>query len=260
MTPEVAYLVGLFQTDSSHEGRLDGKGRVALELAARDDDVLNRIAALLPCHSSIRYRTRDTNFSENYTSAVLGFYDQSTRRSLAELGVPPGRKSRIIAPPLRPYAKADYVRGLLDGDGSVGFTGKGEPFVSLVTASPPIAEFFCGVVADICGVTRSARPNKRDGVANVLVLNVSAAKLAAWSWHSPDVLGIERKRLAAAEVASWTPDPKKAGRYGATRKRWTAEEDQIVLSRTGPEAADLLGRTAQSISVRKWRFRGGGRL
>jgi hypothetical protein len=253
--PEIAYLIGLLQTDGSHSGSLDAKGKVTLELAARDAAVLPLLAAIIPCHTSIRHRTRDTNFSKEYTSAALGFYDQRARRSIAALGVPPGPKSRTIAPPPQPFAKADYVRGLLDGDGSVGFTAKGWPFVSLVTASPVLAEFFCGVIKEVCGVDRTARPNTRDGVSNILVLNVAAAKLAAWAWYSPDAISIDRKLKAAAQVAAWAPDPSKAGRYGNPRKRWTPEEDEVVLGHSVKEAAVLLDRTAQSVSLRRWRLR-----
>jgi len=120
--PEIAYLIGLLQTDGSHHGSLDAKGKVTLELAVRDAAVLPLLATVIPCYTSIRHRARDTNFSKEYTSAALGFYDQQARKAIAALGVPPGRKSRTIAPPPQPFSKPDYVRGLLDGDGSVGFT------------------------------------------------------------------------------------------------------------------------------------------
>ncbi|WP_157124890.1 LAGLIDADG family homing endonuclease [Nocardia pseudovaccinii] len=187
--PAVAYIIGLLQTDGTHEGSLDGKGRVSLELAIRDEDVLPRIAEVLPCSSSIGHRTRATNFEDHYQTATLRFYDQGVRRAIANLGVSVGKKTRTIRPPVAPFATADYLRGLLDGDGSVGFTRKGEPFISFVTASPAAAEFFCHVIQTVCGVTRTARPNQRDGVSNVMVLNVAAAKLAAW-------FGIRRMRSA----------------------------------------------------------------
>lgn len=253
--PEVAYLIGLLQTDGSHHGSLDAKGKVTLELASRDSGVLQSLAAVLPCYTSIRSRTRDTNFSKAYESTVLSFFDQATRRAIAAHGVPPGRKSRIVSPPPQPFSRADYVRGLLDGDGSVGFTATGRPFVSFVTASPALAEFFCVVVKEVCGVDRTARPNARDGVANIMVLNLAAAKLAAWAWYAPSAIGIDRKREAAALVSAWKPDPAKSSRYGVARKRWTPEEDRIVLSHTQADAARILGRTMQSVNLRSWRLR-----
>ncbi|MFG3340128.1 LAGLIDADG family homing endonuclease [Glycomyces sp. NPDC048151] len=254
--PEVAYLIGLLQTDGTHGGSLDVKGKVTLELAARDEAVLPRLAAVIPCYTSIRHRTRDTNFSKAYESVTLSFYDQDTRKALAALGVPPGRKSRSIAPPRQPFSRADYVRGVLDGDGSVGFTAKGLPFVSLVTASPALAEFFCEVLQEVCGVARTARQNQRDGVANIIVVNTAAAKLATWAWYSPDALSIDRKLRAATQVAAWVPDPANAARYDIVRKAWTPEEDQPIEEHSIAEAAALLGRTEKSVSARRSRLRG----
>ncbi len=45
--PEIAYLVGLLQTDGCHDGSPDRKGRITLELAVRDRDVLEGISSLL---------------------------------------------------------------------------------------------------------------------------------------------------------------------------------------------------------------------
>lgn len=252
--PEAAYAIGLLQTDGTHEGRLDGKGRVSIELAPRDEAVLDRLRALLPCYSSIGHRVRNTNFGTEYATATLRFYDQSTRQAVADAGMEVGRKSHTIRAPASPFSAPDYVRGLLDGDGSVGFTRRGEPFVSLVTACPAIASFVCRVVFETCGVERTARPNTRDGVFNIMVRNVAAARLAAWAWHSDDVLALEHKRRAASAVAAWRPPPEKAGRYGTKRKRWTPEDDEVVLTHGQVEAARQLERSMSSVSARKWRL------
>lgn len=252
--PDVAYIVGLLQTDGSHDGSIEGKGKIALELAVRDATVLEQISEIVPCYSSVRLRTRATNFKATYETATLGIFDQSTRRALAALGVTVGRKSGSIAPPAVPFSAPDYVRGLLDGDGSVGRTATGVPFISLVTASVALSTYFCEVIAEVCGVSRTTRPNTRDGVHNIMVTNVAAARLASWAWHSPDVLGIERKRRAAADVASWRPAAGREGRYGVVRRRWTPEDDEIVLSSTAEEAARALDRTLSSVSMRRWRL------
>lgn len=252
--PDAAYIVGLLQTDGHHGGDLDHKGKVAIELADRDAAVLEGIRNLLPCYSSVRYRTRTTNFSNDYTTATLRFFDQATRRALATAGVPVGAKSASIRPLKVPHSKPDYVRGLLDGDGSVGFTGQGLPFISMVTASAAIAEYLCDVIYDVCGVRRTSKPNTRDGVHNVMVANVAAADLAAWAWYRSDVLGIERKRAAAVRVAAWRPDSAKADRYGVVKRRWTPTEDQVVMRNSLVEAAEALGRTLSSVSMRRWRL------
>ena len=254
-SPDAAYAVGLLQTDGTHEGSVDGKGRVSVEVAARDHEVLSRLAQSLGCYSSIGRRTRSTNFGDNYETATLRFYDQRTRRLLVDAGVPVGRKARTISPPTMPFAAPDYVRGLLDGDGSIGFTRKGEPFISMVTASPDIAQYLCVTIGEVCGVTRTARPNARDDVFNVMVLNQAATQLASWAWYDTEVVGIRRKKSAAVKVAAWTPPAGKEGRYGVVRRAWTAEDDSVVLGQPTARAAEILGRTLSSVSVGKWRLR-----
>ncbi|MGI5220838.1 hypothetical protein [Nocardia sp. CA-290969] len=253
--PAVAYAIGLFQADGSHEGSVEGKGRISLELAIRDQKILLRLSKTLPCYVSIGYRTRNTNFAEEYHSAVLRLYDRDIRRQFANFGVTVGRKSETIRPPDCPFAEPDYVRGLLDGDGSVGFTRKGEPFVGFVTVSEASADYYCQMVRRVCGVTRTPGRNQRDGSFNIVLLNQAAAQLAQWAWYSPDVLGIERKLVSARKVAAWAPPSEKAGRYGAARAPWTAADDQIVMTHRQSEAAQILGRTISSVSVRRWRLR-----
>lgn len=179
----------------------------------------------------------------------------ATRRSAAAAGILVGRKADRIAPPTGPLAVPDYLRGLLDGDGSIGFTRKGEPFVGVVAASPAIARFFCDIVRDVCQIVRTARPNRRDGIYNILVLNLAAVRLAEWAWYSPDVLGLERKKEAARKVSLWRPPVEKAGRYQIVRKPWTSADDLVVLSHGVSDATRILDRSTSSVSVRKWRLR-----
>ena len=125
-----------------------------------------------------------------------------------------------------------------------------------MTASEAMAQFYCDVIQEICGVKRGCQPNQRDAVANILVLNRAAAKLAAWAWYSPDVVSIDRKMRAATQVAAWTPDPANVARYDIARRPWIPEEEQIVRAHSIKEAAKLLGRTEQNVRNRKRRLRG----
>jgi len=102
------------------------------------------------------------------------------RTRLLELGLPVGRKSAIIAPPAEPFSHSDYLRGIIDADGSVGFTAKGWPFISLVTASPAIATFTCAEILRVTGTMRTTRPNARDGVMNIMIATDSAVEFARW--------------------------------------------------------------------------------
>lgn len=254
--PEVSYLLGLLHTDGWHSGAIDAKGKAGIELHERDVDVLRQVREVIPCRTSLMRRQRNTNFAEDYVSYTLQFFDQAIRVELAALGMPPGRKAYDLSPPVDAgLVVRDYLRGVLDGDGSVGFTRTGIPFVSLVTASEHLARFFEGQIWEVCGVRRATHRNSRDRVFNVMVSNHAAALLAAHCWAPQDCPAMRRKAEAAADVAAWVPLPERAFRYGVGRTPWTAAEDAIVPSQPLAESAEVLGRTLKSVTVRRWRLR-----
>ncbi|RBY87305.1 hypothetical protein DQ244_18250 [Blastococcus sp. TBT05-19] len=253
MRPDHAYFFGFAQTDGNHYAGVGQKGRLSIELSRRDEGVLHAFTDLFDVRSRVSYRERTTNFgphhSATWTACDLGF-----RRELVELGLPTGRKSATVAPPAGPFSRRDYLRGLIDGDGSVGFTRTGLPFIGFVTASQPLAEFFCDQVLSVVGAHRTANRNTRDSVYNLLVAGEPAAPLADWLY--PDgCLALERKREAAALVGTWTRPPGMRARPVAGRRRWTAQEDADVFTGSVREAARRLGRSEQSVSLRRWRLR-----
>lgn len=254
MRPEHAYLLGFVQTDGHHEAGPGRKGRVRVEVSAVDAPLLHAFVELVrPAYSSVSYRDRTTNFGEHRTVSWAA-YDESLRAEFLALGLPTGKKSTTVAPPSVPFSSRDYLRGLLDGDGSVGFTGKGLPFVSFVTASQALAEFFCAQVEAVTGARRAPRRTTRDGVFAPMVTNDPAAALAAYL-YAEDCLALPRKAQSAARVAAWTR-PKGMRARPAVKRAWTPEEDQVVLSTTSiREVAAQLGRSERAVNQRRWRLR-----
>lgn len=243
-------MVGLFQTDGTNSGTTSDKGRLPIELAERDADLLSELQRHIPVHTYLGTRTRTTNFKTSSTSRFLHIYAQDARAEFERFEVTVGKKSDSIRPPTEEFSRPDYLRGILDGDGSIGFTAKGWPFISLVTASPRLAQHFCAEIEAVCGVKRSAKPNKRDGVCNVMVANGPAVALASWCYPAGS-LAIQRKLAIALEVAKWQAP---STRFGRVQRAWTAEEDAVVLSHSINEAANLLSRTEKSVNIRRWRL------
>lgn len=249
--PLLSYLAGLLATDGSHDGHPDRKGRLQIELKESDGDLLERIAVAVPWRATVRTRTRTTNFSRgSYTTTTLGIYAQEARQFFAAAGIPAGPKASTVAPPTPAFSAADYTRGLLDGDGSLGFTANGYPFISFTTASPALAAFACKTINDVCGVVRTARPNARDGVFNIMVTSIAAQKLAAWVYYEGS-LAMLRKEAAAHAIVEWAPP---SNRYGVKRRAWTPEQDETVRSNPPTVAAQLLDRSHRSINMRRWRL------
>jgi len=73
---------------------------------------------------------------------MLTVYDLNFRNALIKLDMVYGRKSYSINLPKSELSEKDYFRGVIDGDGSLGLTSNGYPFVSLVTSSEAFAEAY----------------------------------------------------------------------------------------------------------------------
>ncbi|MFC4326911.1 hypothetical protein ACFPC0_03485 [Streptomyces andamanensis] len=253
--PEYAYMFGFLQADGTLYRGSGRKGRLTVEIGAQDIDLLRSFQKLTPYYSNITERSRSTNFAETSHTAVWTLCSLEARTRLNELGLPYGRKSASIAPPAGDFSPRDYLRGVIDADGSVGFTGKGFPFVSLTTASTAMSVYLCRYAEEITGVERASRRNTRDDIYNVLYTMEPAQTLAAHLWY-PGCLSLGRKQEAADSLTAWArpSDMRAASRH----RRWSESEDRILLTLNSPRAAaQKLGRTDQSCSLRLWRLRTG---
>ncbi|MEU6192733.1 hypothetical protein [Streptomyces sp. NPDC047061] len=251
--PEYAYMFGFLQADGHLSQQSRQRGRLAVEISAKDIGLLREFQKLTPYNSSITERTRSTDFAETHTTAVWSMCSLEARTRINELGLPYGRKSKTIAPPTVEFSRRDYLRGLIDADRSVGFTSKGLPFVSLTTASGAIASYLSDYGRDMTGVARNPKRNARDDIYNVLYMMELAQGLAADLYY-PGCLSLERKRATAESLSAWVRPSGMRAAY--TTRRWTATEDRILLKLNSPmAAAEALGRTTQSCNLRLWRLR-----
>ncbi|WP_328770880.1 LAGLIDADG family homing endonuclease [Streptomyces sp. NBC_00286] len=253
--PNYAYMFGFLQADGHLQQGVGQKGRLSVEINVRDIDVLREFQRLTPYNSSIRERTRSTNFAETAHSAVWSFCSLEARTKLNELGLPYGRKSMAITPPGGQFSCRDYLRGVIDADGSVGYTNKGFPFISLTTASTALGTYVSQYVKEVTGVERNIKRNMRDRIYNLYYAKEAAQALAAHLYY-PGCLSLERKRRSAESLATWLRPP--SMRSAHTRRSWKEWEDRILLELKSPkEAAEKLDRSPQSCSLRLWRLRSG---
>ena len=253
--PEYAYMFGFLQADGHLAQGPGQKGRLTVEINARDIQILRVFQRLTPYHSRVTERTRKTNFAEVHTSAIWTLCALEARTLINELGLPYGRKSRTVAPPKGALSVRDYVRGIIDADGSVGVTKAGFPFVSVTTASTAICAYISSYAQQVTGAERTLKRNTRDDIYNILYTKENAQVLAATLYY-PGSLSLARKQAAASDLSKWVrPTDMK---IAPPRKRWAEQEDRILL-RLGnhAEAAAALGRTEKSCLVRLWRLRNG---
>ena len=203
---EHAYLFGFLQCDGHLSENTRNRGQMSVELSIRDVALLERFQELVPYPTSITTRTRSTNFVKHHTSAIWTLCALEARRELIELGIPVGRKSRVVQPPSVPFSTNDYLRGLVDADGSVGVTSLGLPFVSFTTASEGLRDFFLSQCRDLPGQPRHVARNTRDGVFNPMATRECAVDLSGRIYYQ-NCLALERKVTAARRAMNWTREP-----------------------------------------------------
>ncbi|MBK5990849.1 LAGLIDADG family homing endonuclease [Streptomyces microflavus] len=253
--PRYAYMFGFLQADGHLASGTGRKGRLTVEIGVRDIAILREFQQLTPYNSSITERVRSTNFAEQHHSATWTLCDLEARTRINGLGLPYGRKSKRITPPRVEFSRRDYLRGIIDADGSVGHTGQGLPFVSLTTASAAVGAYLCRYAKVVTGAARQIGRNARDGVYNVVYTKEAAVQLAEHLYY-PGCLSLARKRTAATSLASW--ERPATMRVRPPGRRWRPWEDRVLLALDDDTAsAAELGRSKASCSVRLWRLKTG---
>ena len=201
-TPEHSYIFGLFQGDGWLSETTRNRGKLSIELNRSDGKLLYKIKDLLLVKAHIRKRERDTNFKKGHKSLTLTIHDLDFRKKFKELGFVAGKKAEVITIPPDPYCEKDYFRGLIDADGSVGFTGKGRPFLSFTTSSEDIKEGFLSYIEPIIKYKKHLNRNKRDNVYNICVYQEDAQGVSNKLYYD-DCLSLKRKYSKAKDILKW---------------------------------------------------------
>lgn len=249
------YIIGLLQTDGHHSEQTRNRGKIQIELNYKDIDILEKIQKILNpyVNCTIKSRVRDTNFKKNSHHISLLICDLGFR-TIIKPYVPIGKKSNIIEPPflLNKFIKKDYIRGLIDGDGSIGISKDNRPFISLCVSSEKIKEFLIQDILEVTGLKKEMKRNTRDNVYNIMLNNEEAIKYAEYLYKDSN-LYLDRKYNEFLNFSQWVRSiPKRKG----ILKKWSEEQDNIVLNKSLSlqEKMKILQRTSSSINVRIWRL------
>lgn len=250
MDKDMSYIFGLFQTDGHLSEQSRNRGKFSIELDTKDKDVINKLNEIITENSYISYRERVTNFGPSKT-AKLSVYDWEFRKMLKSYGFPVGKKSDEIKPPVVEYCELDYIRGLIDGDGSIGMTSSGFPIFGFTTKSEILKDYILDFIYRYTGKEKNINRNKRDGCYNICLYKEDAIKITSLLYYD-DALSIDRKYNNAKLIAGWKrPDNMKKING---RKKWMQEEDEYILSHTIDESAEKLNRSKKSVSIRVCRL------
>ena len=202
MNSFMSYVYGLLQTDGNLSESSRNRGRFTIELAIRDQDILEKLQEGLEVNSYLYERTRKTNFSESSTTLKLSIFDWEFRKQLKSYGFPIGKKDQIVEPPKETFIEVDYIRGLIDGDGSLGLTSTGIPFFGFTTKSEKMKEYICDYIFRKTGQIKKLNRNKRDDVYNICLFKEDAQTVVKDLYYKK-CLCINRKLEKSKDVLSW---------------------------------------------------------
>ncbi len=251
-TPEHAYFYGFALTDGHLSETTRNRGKFQLEISIRDKNILYQMKDFFNVNTTYRERKKITKFSKNkkYETCILSIYDFNFRHELKSYGFPVGKKSYIASPPNTNFNEIDFVRGLLDGDGSVGFTKQNLPFISFTTKSESLKNYYVDFLYRYLNIKLNPHLNTRDKIYNIMINCYSAQRLYKLLYY-PSCICLDRKKND--NILNWKS---KSGRIRLyKRNKWTAEEDNFILTHDIQTSIKELNRTEKSINIRLWRLK-----
>ena len=248
--PEYSYFFGFVQTDGSLSKSSRNRGKLQIEVGEKDLHILKSFGTLFPkIYYSISKRIRDTNFKKNHISYVLAIFDKEFRDEINKLGIPYGKKSAIVGHPIGEFCEKDYIRGIIDGDGSIGMRLRKYPFISLTVKSEPLKDYFIGIIEKIIGERKKLDRNKRDNIYNIILNREKAQKFISYLYY-PGCLALNRKLKKVREVLKWQRPVTLKRLF---RNEWHEWENEYLLTHSIRESQKYLKRTERSIKMRLWR-------
>lgn len=248
--PFDSYLIGFLQTDGSYYENTRNRGRITLEISMRDKDIIEKIHEAIPSVTKITYRKRDTNFKKDNEFISLNIFNLETREYLKEY-IPPGKKSLIITPPTN-ISEYDYWRGIIDGDGSLGLTNKGFPFISLTTNSDNLCKSFLDFISEKLNIEKTINRNKRDNMYNIVLYKEQAQELTKILYYD-NCLCLNRKKQKANDIINWVR-PATMKKIDFERRKWTKKEDEYIISNSIENSIKNLDRNENAIKIRLYRL------
>lgn len=254
--PEYSYMIGFIQTDGYLRKDERGRGKMVIEINIRDKYILKKFQKLIPVYSYFFTRKKTVKFKKykkiyKVTLAGLNCYNKQFRETVNYYGVPYGKKYSKISPPKSKYSENDYWRGIIDGDGSLGFTATNKPFISLVTCSSKLAKAYIEFINQFVQVERKVNKNKRDTAYNIVVTNEDSQKIISMLYYD-NCLSIPRKYKMAKKILKWK------FQYSSHNRTWIKKDIQFLINNPIEICLNKfkkVGRKEYNIKNQRWNER-----
>lgn len=188
LTPNVAYVIGLWQADGSNQVR---RGAICITLRASDAGHLTAVAEEM---GASRPLAADANGGRR-----LYICNQKLSEGLARWGIVSPKTFTASTDP-RLQMNPDYWRGVVDGDGTLCVTADGRRILALVGSEQICHQFLWFCRAHGCGKRANVHPNRSIWTAKVS--DSQALRMALVMYDRPG-LALPRK---AATAYQWRAD------------------------------------------------------
>ena len=111
----MAYLLGFFICDGNIRGNT-----IRIELQEKDQEVLHFMKKELHAEQEVKFRARyDKRTGKTYKSCLFYISSKIMRQQLEAFGVTSAKSGKEICPDIPTEYIPDFVRGIIDGDGSI---------------------------------------------------------------------------------------------------------------------------------------------
>ncbi len=197
-TNGLAYVIGIITTD----GNLSPDGR-HLNITSKDFDLVYTVRKVLGLKNKIGKKARGGSVNKNYF--VLQFGDIAFYEFLLSLGLTPAKSKTLKMVSIPKEFFADFLRGCIDGDGSIDSFTHPESVLPqirlrLVSASP---EFLSTILNEVRSVFNIVGGHIYDSPKkSVSVLSFGkhdALKILRLMYYSTHLPALNRKRRVAEQ-------------------------------------------------------------
>lgn len=195
----LAYVIGVIATG----GNLSSDGR-HLNITSKDKDMLVTLRKLMKLDNAIGRKARGGSSEKKYF--VLQFGDIHFYEFLVSIGLTP-RKSRTLKSVSIPDVYfADFLRGCIDGDGSIGsFThpesSHPQVRVRLATASQAFAAWLLHTARRLYGISGGYICGlKGKSMYQLAFAKTDSIKILQLMYYDNSVPALQRKRVIAQDI------------------------------------------------------------
>lgn len=195
-THELAYVIGIITTD----GNLSPDGR-HINITSKDSDLIYTARKALGLKNKVGRKARGGSRDKKYF--VLQFGDITFYEFLLSVGLTPAKSKTLKGVLVPDCFFADFLRGCIDGDGSIDSFKHPESALPqirlrLVSASPEFLLSILKAIRSIFGITGGHIYDSTGKSVSILSFGKhDALKILSLMYYSKHLPALTRKRLVA---------------------------------------------------------------